>query len=510
MENRINELWSGLETYEAFISEINALVDALASQLREEEAQDLVHPLKTFGGDVATIPDYVASLLERVGELKVHYLRERRAPIGRQEAKQLLELKVKRGGLERLQEIQNTIEGLLGVTVDAFEGEDRPGPRSEAAEMDVDNFLVQVNGAGIREALRILLDVEFFEPDILLVEEPEIHLHPAMETSLMQYLKRIGRDTQVIVSTHSTNFLDVAEMRNVYLVSKRATETTVQLLNPTDIEAEVPRELGIRLSSLFMFDRLAFVEGQTDEAILRELATTLGANLSQSNVGFIPMGGARNFAYFAAEGTMGFLNRRQVDMWFVLDRDERDEADVKRMTEKAGEDTHVIVLDRRELENYLIDPSGLGAFISLKREMAGLDPVALEEADLQKALDDCAESLRDFTVRKRLERRIGSPLYIPKNSKDLGAGLETLRQALDERINSLQEVEAICREELDRSWDKDKFSMVPGDELLDCVCKCWDVRYHKERGDGARLASLIQASSIPKEIRDLVQALEAR
>lgn len=58
--------------------------------------------------------------------------------IGRSEAEALLKLKVKRGGPERLVVIQQTIRALLGVNVDAFEGEvaDQRG-----AEMDVDEFL---------------------------------------------------------------------------------------------------------------------------------------------------------------------------------------------------------------------------------------------------------------------------------------------------------------------------------------------------------------------------------
>jgi predicted ATP-dependent endonuclease of OLD family len=79
-------------------------------------------------------------------------------------------------------------------------------------------------------------------------------------------------------------------MKNVYLVSKPEGSTEIQLLDMEQAEARLPKELGVRLSSLFMFDRLVFVEGPTDEAILREWANTLNLNLSQANVGFISMG----------------------------------------------------------------------------------------------------------------------------------------------------------------------------------------------------------------------------
>jgi hypothetical protein len=44
------------------------------------------------------------------------------------------------------------------------------------------------------------------------------------------------------------------------------------------------------------------------------------------NAGFIVMGGGRTVFHFASEATISFLLRRQVKCWFVLDRDEKDDA----------------------------------------------------------------------------------------------------------------------------------------------------------------------------------------
>lgn len=78
--------------------------------------------------------------------------------------------------------------------------------------MDVDDFVVEVNGSGIREALRLVLIAMLNDPVVVLVEEPEVHLHPSLETSVMQYLKSLSQRCQLFVTTHSTNFLDTAEM----------------------------------------------------------------------------------------------------------------------------------------------------------------------------------------------------------------------------------------------------------------------------------------------------------
>ena len=93
-----------------------------------------------------------------------------------------------------------------------------------------------------------------------------------------------------------------------------------------------------------MFDRLVFVEGPSDAAIIREWATTIGINLSRSNVGFITMEGSRNIAHFAAPATLSFLRKRQVKLWMLIDHDERDDAEIARLKHSLGQRANIRVL----------------------------------------------------------------------------------------------------------------------------------------------------------------------
>ena len=88
--------------------------------------------------------------------------------------------------------------------------------------MDIDDFLVETYAAGIREALRIVLDIELKKPDLVLIEEAEVHLHPGLEKALHNYLVEKGKERQIFLATHSTNFLDVYARQNVYIVSRLA------------------------------------------------------------------------------------------------------------------------------------------------------------------------------------------------------------------------------------------------------------------------------------------------
>ena len=186
---------------------------------------------------------------------------------------------------------------------------------------------------------------------------------------MMRYLRGISADCQVFLTTHSTNFLDTTNLSNIYLISK-GESTRAQRLAVEEAESTIPRELGLRMSSLFMYDRLVFVEGHTDEAIIRAWATVLGVNLSRTNVGFVKMGGSRNFSHYAATATLTFLAKRQVRSWILLDRDERNADEIAKFETIAGQFASVKVLESREIENYLLAPRAIVELIALKSSAA--------------------------------------------------------------------------------------------------------------------------------------------
>jgi putative ATP-dependent endonuclease of the OLD family len=353
------------ENHADFRNRLQSHISTWQGEISDARDRPVTNPVETLAGVANKVPQYVLELIDSIGSTKVQYLKDRREEIGQDEAQRLLSLKTRRGGDVPLKKIRETVTDLLGVELDAFAGENE-----RSAELDVDNFLVELNGSGVREALRLILDIELEGPSIVLIEEPEIHLHPALETSMMRYLKVVSQKRQVYLTTHSTNFLDTAEMENVYLISK-SKSTTARHVDFEQAEEHIPRELGLRMSSFFMYDRLVFVEGQADADVIREWASKLGVNLGQANVGFVLIGGSRNFSYFAAQSTLSFLERRQVTMWFIIDHDERDAEDVKKLENVLRGKAKVKILNKRELENYLLCGRAIAQFVRAKKILGG-------------------------------------------------------------------------------------------------------------------------------------------
>jgi putative ATP-dependent endonuclease of OLD family len=487
---------------------IGVLTEKLQAESNAIDKQELQHPLRTFSGEASRAPRYALGLMSEYGRISLLRLQERKMPIGRNEAEELLRLKVRRGGTERLRSIQNVVQNLLGVSVDAFESEPKEERRpTRRAEMDIDEFLVEANGAGIREALRIILDLELKTPQLLLVEEPEVHLHPGLEYAVQAYLRLKSREIQMFVTTHSTAFIDSLGFSNVYLVSRDAARrTSCKSIDSSSGPRILPAELGMRLSTLFMFDRLVFVEGPSDESILRELATKLGLDLTQANVGFVQMGGVRNFAHYAAESTLTLLSRRQVRMWFVVDRDERDDEEVASMLARIGDRAKLWVLQRRELENYLLAPSAVLEFLRRKLSAAHKD-VPIDEQELSRTLQAVAADLREEVIRLRLESKLLPPIFLQRRNVtgDLTARIAAGRELLEARLAKLPLVQADTESELARIWPTRALEIAPGALILEGVAHKYGAAFSKENGDSVRLAQLVAPDSIPEELQQLLQ-----
>ncbi len=333
---------------------------SIQSRVAEVRAKLTSEPMQAFSGFVRKVPDYVPEIITELGKINILHFEVAKPAIGSEEASQLLKLKTTRGGPVQLSAFQNVVQSLLGVSVDAFspEGEGLVR-RGRNAEMDIDDFLVDANGSGIREALRIVLDIELKKPDIVLIEEPEVHLHPGLEKAVHSYLNEKGQTQQIFIATHSTNFLDVSSRQNVYVASRHGLETRIEKVASEDDILRIPADIGLRPSTLFMFDRLAFVEGPTDEDMIRAFSKTLGVESALKNVGFVKLGGASNIVYYSIDATLDLLSKRQIPMTFVLDRDERSDAETQKIEKRLGSRASFVVLSRRELENYLLDPEAI-------------------------------------------------------------------------------------------------------------------------------------------------------
>lgn len=163
---------------------------------------------------------------------------------------------------------------------------------------------------------------------IYAIEEPENHLYPRKQKELFDHFKRLSKETQIIICTHSPVFAARSDICGVYLVSRDDSgNTKIEAVNESNVDRVID-ELGIRASYQFEFDNVVFVEGDDDVKIFNALAKRVVQD-ADTTIGFIDAGGWNNMDYYANARILT-TKRVKVGISAIFDGDtEKDERNRK-------------------------------------------------------------------------------------------------------------------------------------------------------------------------------------
>lgn len=147
------------------------------------------------------------------------------------------------------------------------------------------SFNLTNTSSGVHQAAILATKIRTCPPGgILLIEEPELHLHPGAQRGLLEIIQRHSEDLQFFLTTHSTIFTELESNSSVYLVSKKGMQSTIKLISEPDELKSVKSELGHRNVDLYSYDKIVFIEGDSEEVALPIIAKNLGFNLRRNGI----------------------------------------------------------------------------------------------------------------------------------------------------------------------------------------------------------------------------------
>lgn len=153
---------------------------------------------------------------------------------------------------------------------------------------DKDNDVLQYSmndrSDGFRQFISFVLSISCEEKindiknSIILLDEPEIHIHPSGIEFLRDRLIDISKRNIVICATHSVFMIDKQNSESHILVSKKKGKTSIERMNDKTITLsdEVMRKgFGINYWKEILPQTILLVEGKSDKAILNKVLQSI-------------------------------------------------------------------------------------------------------------------------------------------------------------------------------------------------------------------------------------------
>lgn len=216
----------------------------------------------------------------------------------------------------------------LGITKDDIKNKQicRLLPDKEHLEVNLDNILkhsnlkplhdkliiliknqkttIDQNGLGYNNILHMassLGDLQEKPIDeeicILLVEEPEAHLHPQLLDLLFSFFKKANENSniQLFITSHSPTLVAKADINSIHILNfKQGSNTFVSIkdtvLNDTE-KLDLKRYLDVTKSQMFFARRVIFVEGISEAILLNEFANLIDKPFDKYSVEIVNING---------------------------------------------------------------------------------------------------------------------------------------------------------------------------------------------------------------------------
>ena len=287
--------------------------------------------------------------------------------------------------------------------------------------------------SGEQEVIKVLFDVarKDIRHSVIIVDEPELHLHPTLAFKLIETLKNIGDHTNQFFLTHSPDLISTYySSGDVYFIDQ-SSGTHNQAHRLSDINQEhheIASLIGHNLGLFAVGKKLVFVEGEEssiDRLTYQKIAQTVSADIR-----VIPTGSVSNI--LALSNIEAQIRKAifGVDLYMIRDRDGLSDKQVAHLEENG----RMRCLKRKHIENYFLD-SDLLFRVAKMLYLTATKP-DLSVGALAKATHAIAKESLMFNVCQNTKDHLRVNHFLRSPSvKDIGS--KTPEQVLDQIVDAV-------------------------------------------------------------------------
>lgn len=194
--------------------------------------------------------------------------------------------------------------------------------RSDMPALPVENL-----GSGYRALFRLAVIetlLELSEHDrgyLLLVEEPEIYLHVHLRRYFSRVLRRMAEaGNQIVLTTHSPEFVDLAEPYEIVRLHKTSGETSSRQVPATqtfDFQKAKAKIRRMGNEEMLFANHAVLTEGKTDQTVTRVLFEKKGIDSNVHSISIVDCDNADNQPdYTSVCASLG------IDFYVIHDEDD--------------------------------------------------------------------------------------------------------------------------------------------------------------------------------------------
>ena len=330
---------------------------------------------------------------------------------------------------------------------------------------------------------------------VLVIDEPEVYLHPDVQRQLVGILRDIGPD--IVIASHSTEIIGESDPYEILVVDKKKNSAS-RLKDINQIQAAldiIGSVHNVKLTHLSRTGRLLYIEGSNDGKILRRFARRLElVELASGND--ITMIESEGFSSWKKIEASAWAFEKALQGQFrigaVFDRDYFSNEEIEVVLQKLSTRFPAVYIhERKEIENYMLVPEPLNRAIQKtirerNRKMGLDDPGDFDAAqELVSISDEYKSDIMSQLIGKRSD-------FIRTTEKDTSTVTREVLDSVEDRWANLET----------------RLALVPGKKVLRRLREKLKAHFCINLTD-IRIIDEFRIDEIPEDLIRLLRNLDA-